>query len=266
MTRLTFGSVLLALIAALAVLSFFWTPVSEPLRMNIAMRLTPPSSIAILGTDQLGRDVASLVMLGAGNSLFVAVLATALGAFAGIVAGLYSAASSGVVQACLMRCLDVLFAFPPLLSAMMLALALGFGRVNAILAIALFIIPVFARLTRASARTALASDYARAARALGASQRQIMTRHVLPNIIGLLSVQVSIQFGLAILTEAGLGFLGFGAAPPAPSWGRMLAESQTYLLSAPWLALAPGLAIATTVLAANLFGDGLRRKLDPRKS
>lgn len=264
MTRLSFGGLLLAFIIALAALSLFWTPVSEPLRLNFAHRLSPPSLNALLGTDQLGRDVASLLMIGAGNSLFVALSATALGAAIGSVAGLYSAARAGMPQALLMRCLDVLFAFPPLLSAMMLALALGFGRLNAILAIALFITPVFARLARASARTALASDYATAARALGASSSQIMMRHVLPNITGILCVQMSIQFGLAIITEAGLGFLGFGAAPPAPSWGRMLAESQTYMLAAPWMALAPGIAIATTVLAANMLGDGLRRKLDPR--
>jgi len=165
-----------------------------------------------------------------------------------------------------MRACDVVFALPPILSAMMLGAFLGPGRLTAIIAIATFMIPVFARVTLATALQAWSRDYVLAARAIGNSRFTISVRHVLPNIMSQIIVQVTIQLGLAVLTEAGLSFLGLGIAPPAPTWGRMLADAQTYLALAPWLAILPGLAIALCVFGFNMLGDGLRNMLDPREA
>ncbi|MBB3998005.1 ABC transporter permease [Aureimonas pseudogalii] len=264
--RLVAGGGLVGLLAAVALLAQVWTPVAPPLRMRLAARFHAPIESGWLGTDQLGRDILSLVMLGAGNSLLVAVLAVSAGALVGCAVGLLAAERPGWADGLAMRCMDVLFAFPPVLSAMMLGAALGTGFASAVTAIAVFIVPVFARVTRAGARRILARDFVAAARSLGVGGAAIARRHVLPNIAGDLAVQASIQLGLAIVTEAGLGFLGLGLPPPAPSWGRMLADSQTYLASAPWLAIVPGCAIALAVLGFQLLGDGLRDAFDPRQS
>ncbi|MCM2503875.1 ABC transporter permease [Aureimonas altamirensis] len=264
MIRVTIGLASLGLVAGMALLSFAWTPDPAPLRLDIAARLTPPGSAALLGTDQLGRDTASMVMMGAASSLSIALAAVALGGLAGSAAGLFAALRGGIAAALTMRIMDILFAFPPVLSALLLAFTLGAGPQGAVAAIALFVTPVFARVAHAGAGQVLRSDFVRAARALGAGDRRIAAHHVLPNIGGLLAVQASLQFGLAILTEAGLGYLGLGTQPPSPSWGRMLADSQSFLGVAPWLALAPGAAIAITVLGANILGDGLAERLDPR--
>ncbi|WP_185982928.1 ABC transporter permease [Aureimonas mangrovi] len=263
--RLIAGAAILVIIVALSLLSLVWTPVEAPTRLRIALRLAAPGDGGLLGADQLGRDVLSLLMIAARHSLAIAALSVATGAAMGIAIGLAAAALSGRLAGhAIMRAMDVVFAFPPILSAMMLAALLGTGFVNAVVAIAVFVTPVFARVARAGALRVLARDYVLAARGAGKGPVRIAAEHVLPNISGDLAVQASIQFGLAILTEAGLSFLGLGLAPPAPSWGRMLAESQTFLSAAPWLALAPGLAIAITVTGANLFGDGLRDHLDTR--
>ncbi|KHJ56091.1 peptide ABC transporter permease [Aureimonas altamirensis] len=264
MRRIAIGLALLVLVAATALLSFAWTPDPTPLRLDIPARLTPPGATALLGTDQLGRDTASMVMMGAASSLSIALTAVALGGLAGSATGLFAALRGGAVAGLTMRVMDILFAFPPVLSALLLAFTLGAGPQGAVAAIALFVTPVFARVAHAGAAQVMRSDFVRAARALGAGDRRIAARHVLPNIGGLLAVQASLQFGLAILTEAGLGYLGLGTQPPSPSWGRMLADSQSYLGVAPWLALAPGAAIAVTVLGANILGDGLAERLDPR--
>ncbi|WP_182084773.1 ABC transporter permease [Aureimonas sp. ME7] len=262
--RLRIGVGIVLLFGLAAILSRGWTPVPNPMRMRIASRLHPPAADAWLGTDQLGRDVLSLLMLGAGNSLATALVSVLIGGALGILVGLLAAEIGGRPGAALMRAVDVLFAFPPVLSAMMLGAALGTGFWSAVAAIALFTTPVFARITRAAARSVLVKDFVLAARSLGRGGPAVLRHHVAPNIAGVLAIQVSIQFGLAILTEAGLGFLGLGLPPPAPSWGRMLAEAQTYLGAAPWLALAPGFAIALAVLGFNLVGDGLRDHFDPR--
>lgn len=261
--RLLTGLAILGAVVALALLSLVWTPAENPTRLRIAERLQAPLGTGLLGTDQLGRDVASLLMIGAQNSLAVAGAAIAAGALLGTVIGLLAAARRGLLDDFAMRFMDIVFAFPPILSAMMLAAALGAGPVNAGVAIAVFVTPVFARVARAGALRVLSRDFVLAARGAGRVRVSIALRHVLPNISGDLAVQVSIQFGLAILTEAGLSFLGLGIAPPNPSWGRMLSDSQTFLASAPWLALAPGVAIAITVLGANILGDGIRDLMDP---
>lgn len=262
--RLLAGALIVAVLAAAALVSTVWTPV-DPAKLDIPNKLRPPLDAGLLGSDQLGRDIASLLMAGAANSLSIALLAVALGSVAGTIVGLVAAARRGVLDACLMRAMDVLFAFPPILSAMMLGVVLGTGAMNAVVAIAVFMVPVFARVTRGSALRILVRDYVLAARAAGKGSARIAVEHVLPNISGDLVVQATVQLGLAILTEAGLSFLGLGLAPPAPSWGRMLADAQTYVSAAPWLAIAPGLAIAFAVLGLNLLGDGLRDRLDPRR-
>ncbi|TGE00835.1 ABC transporter permease [Methylobacterium nonmethylotrophicum] len=232
--------------------------------MRILQKLKGPLVSGLLGTDHLGRDVASMLMRGAFNSLTVAFAAVAVGAVLGTLAGVAAAARAGF-DAVLMRICDALFALPPILSAIMLGALLGPGALTAIIAIGVFMIPVFARVTRGAALQIWARDYIMAARMAGKGTARITLEHVLPNIAGQIIVQVTIQLAMAILTEAGLSFLGLGLPPPAPTWGRMLAEAQTYLLQAPHLALAPGLAIAAAVLGLNLLGDGLAARLDPRR-
>lgn len=262
--RLMIGSAIAASLILAALIAPYWTPSAAPMRLRIGERLQAPLASGWLGTDQLGRDVLSLLMLGAGNSLATAFVAVTLGAVLGALIGLLAAEMGGGAGDAAMRGVDVLFAFPPLLSAMMLAAALGPGFWSAATAIAIFTLPVFARVTRATTLSILARDFVKAARSLGRSGPGIAREHVLPNIAGALAIQVSLQMGLAILTEAGLGYLGLGRPPPSPSWGRMLADAQTYMGTAPWLALAPGCAIALAVLGFNLIGDGLRDRLDPK--
>ncbi|WP_160010852.1 ABC transporter permease [Rhizobium sp. 18055] len=263
--NLVVGTVVVGLLVAVALLSLVWTPL-PPAKMQIIHKLQPPFSFGLLGTDQFGRDVLSMLMVGCWNSLSIAVVAVAIGGTLGAIAGLSAAAFRGVFESLLMRICDVIFALPPILSAMMLGAFLGPGRLTAIIAIATFMIPVFARVTLASALQAWSRDYVLAARALGNTRFTISVRHVLPNIMSQIIVQATIQLGLAVLTEAGLSFLGLGLAPPAPTWGRMLADAQTYLALAPWLAILPGLAIALCVFGFNMLGDGLRDLLDPREA
>jgi peptide/nickel transport system permease protein len=255
------GALTLGLIAV-AVLSTVWTP-EVPTRVRIAMRLKAPLEFGLLGTDHFGRDVLSMLMAGAWNSLAIAFPAVLLGALVGVVIGSTAAALRGWFDEVAMRAADVVFAFPAVLSAIMLGAALGSGPTAAILAIAVFNIPVFARVTRGVALQVWTLDYVAAARALGKRPLRIALDEVLPNIAGALIVQVTIQLAFAILTEAGLSYLGLGVRPPNPSWGRMLNDAQTYLAQAPHLAIAPGLAVALSVLGLNLLGDGLRDRLDP---
>lgn len=248
----------------LALLSRVWLP-ADPLRMRIAQRLHPPfGGVGGLGTDAMGRDMTAQLMVGAWNSLTVALAAVALGLTLGTALGVLAAIRGGGLERLVLRLTDLLFAFPAVLSAIVLAALLGGGAGTAILAIGLFNVPVFARVTRAAALGALTQDYIRAARLSGKGDLRVAWDHLLPVIAGGLTVQASIQIALAILTEAGLSFLGVGIAPPNPSWGRMLADAQTYLTRAPHLALLPGAAIALAVLGFNLLGDGLRDWLDPK--
>ncbi|WP_082476804.1 ABC transporter permease [Rhizobium sp. Leaf371] len=262
--KLWTGGLVIGFIGAIALLSLVWTPL-PPAKLQIVQKLKPPLAQGLLGTDHLGRDVASMLMVGAWNSLSIAVLAVVMGALAGTLLGVAVAARRGWFEAIMMRANDVIFAVPPILSAMMLGALLGTGRPTAIIAIAVFMVPVFARVTASAALQVWSRDYVQAARGAGKGGIRITIDHVLPNIANQIIVQATIQLGLAILTEAGLSFLGLGMAPPAPTWGRMLADAQTYLGRAPWLAILPGLAIALTVLGFNMLGDGLRDLLDPRE-
>lgn len=260
---LAVGLVLVGLVVIAALLSNVWTP-ETPTRIRIAAKLRAPLVEGLLGTDQLGRDVASMLMVGAWNSLTTAVVAVGIGGAIGTLLGVAAAARRGIVETATMRAVDVIFAFPPILSAMMLGALLGSGRGTAIVAIAVFMVPVFARVAFGAALRVWARDYALAARAAGKGAFLITVEHVLPNVSDQIIVQAAVQLGLAMLTEAGLGFLGLGLPPPSPTWGRMLAESQTYLGTAPWLAIAPGAAIALAVFGFNMLGDGLRDLFDPR--
>jgi peptide/nickel transport system permease protein len=232
--------------------------------MHILLKLRPPLTQGLLGTDAFGRDILSMLMAGAWNSLSTSFLAILIGLVIGVAGGTAAAAARGWVEEVIMRAADVVFAFPALISAIMIGALIGSGRLTAILAIGIFAIPVFIRVSRGAALRVWALDYCLAARASGKGGVRITWDHVIPNIAGLLVVQATIQLGLAILVEAGLSFLGLGLAPPAPSWGRMLNDAQTYLDQAPWMAIAPGVTIALAVLGLNLLGDGLRDWLDPR--
>jgi peptide/nickel transport system permease protein len=262
-TSLVAGAVLTGLIAAAALLSFVWTPY-DPTLIVVEDRLLAPSHAHWFGTDHFGRDVFSMVVQGARNSIAVAVVAVGLGMLIGIPLGLLGAARRGVMDEIVVRTNDLVFAFPALLLAILITAAAGPGAINAILAIGIFNIPVFARLARGSALSLWARDFVLAARVAGKGAISISAEHILPNIANVLIVQGTIQFALGVLAEAALSYVGLGTQPPDPSWGRMLAESQTFFALAPWLAIFPGVAIMITVLGLNLLGDGLRDLLDPR--
>lgn len=260
---LVLGAAITLALGAVALLSLVWTPYS-PIAMNIAGRLQPPSAHHWLGTDQFGRDVLSMLMVGARNSFAVGAVAVSIGIVGGVLLGLIAAARGEWIDDAVMRIADFTFAFPAVLSAIMITAWLGPGAVNAIIAIGIFNIPVFARLSRGSALQVSSRDFILAARAAGKGTARIVIEHVLPNIAGILVVQATIQFALAVLAEAGLAYLGLGTQPPNPSWGKMLNEAQTFLHRGAWLAIFPGAAIALAVLGFNLLGDGLRDLIDPR--
>lgn len=257
------GAAITALLLGAALLSLVWTPY-DPTAIDILNRLQGPTPDHWLGTDHFGRDILSLILAGAGTSVAVGIVAVAVGMSIGVCLGLTAAAIGGWFDEILQRSGDFLFAFPAILSAIMITALLGPGAINAILAIGIFNIPVFARLTRGAATQVWQLDYVAAARAAGKNRFRISRDHVLPNIASILIVQATIQFALAVLAEAGLSYLGFGVQPPQSSWGKMLFEAQTFLFSYPMLAVWPGLAIALTVLGLNLLGDGLRDLSDPR--
>ena len=264
MRSLKLGGALAGLSLLVAILSLIGTPY-DVAAIDIAARLQPPSAAHWLGTDHFGRDVLSMVMVGARVSIAVALVAVGIGMGAGVPLGLMAAATHGsLLDEALMRGNDLVFAFPALLIAIMITAVFGPSAVNAIIAIGIFNIPVFARLSRAAALSLWTRDFILAARVAGKGATRISVEHILPNLASLLIVQGTIQFSLGILAEAGLSYVGLGAQPPTPSWGRMLAESQTMIAFAPRLALIPGLAIVLTVLGLNLLGDGLRDLLDPR--
>lgn len=260
---LVVGAVLVLALLAAAILSWFWVPwpVAD---IDIPNKLLPPSRQHWLGTDSLGRDVASLLLVGSRNSWVVGLVSVGIGLVVGSGLGLLAAARGGRVDELLMRIADFAFAFPALLLAIMLTAIHGPGLVISITAIGIFNIPVFARITRGAAMAIWSREFILAALAAGKGRWRITFDHILPNIAHVLIVQVTIQFAIAILAEAALSYLGLGTQPPQPSWGRMLNEAQTLMFQAPWLALWPGAAIALSVLGLNLLGDGLRDLLDPR--
>jgi len=264
-TNLNFalGFALSFVVIAMALISFAWTPY-KPNAMNPRHRLEAPSIQHPLGTDQYGRDILSRVMKGAVNSIIVGLVTVAIGLSLGVLLGLISAYYGRWADESIMRFSDLLFGFPAVLTAILITSILGPSVLNAMLAIGIFYIPVFARLTRAVSMTLWEKEFIAAARASGVSEWGIILRHVLPNILSPLIIQGTIQFAVAILAEAGLSYLGLGTQPPHASWGRMLYEAQTFMDMSPWMAIFPGVAIAWAVLGFNLLGDGLRDTLDPK--
>ena len=257
------GAALSALLLLAALVSLVWAPY-PPAEIDIPNKLQPPSAAHWLGTDSLGRDIASQLLVGAQNAIVVGLVAVGIGLVIGVALGCLAAARRGWVDELVMRTADFTFAFPALLSAIMLGAIYGPGLLTGIVAIGIFNIPVFARIARGAAQAVWAREYVLASRAAGFGPWRITLDHVLPNIASVLIVQATISFATAILAEAALSYLGLGTQPPQPSWGRMLNEAQTLLFQAPMLAVYPGLAIALSVLGLNLMGDGLRDLMDPQ--
>ena len=259
------GFIITIFIFTISLISIIWTP-HDITTLNIQARLKPPGDrVYYLGTDHFGRDIISMLMLGAKTSLFVALTATFIGIAVGVPLGLLAASKAKYyLDEIIMRGNDLIFAFPALVIAILITSIQGPSITNAIIAIGIFNIPVFARVTRGAALSILSLDFIMAARVCGKNNFQICVEHVLPNLISILIVQSTIQFSLGILAESGLSYVGLGTQPPMASWGRMLADSQTMISFAPHLALAPGILIIVTVLAINILGDGLRDYLDPK--
>ncbi|RRN64420.1 ABC transporter permease [Caulobacter sp. 602-1] len=257
------GGVISVLFVVAALLSLVWTPY-DVTAFDIGHRLQGPSAAHWLGLDHFGRDIASMILLGARNALSVSLVAVLLGAGVGAPLGLLAAARRGWIDELVMRASDVVFAFPALILAILITAVLGPGAINAVIAIGVFNVPVFARLTRGSALSLWTRDYVLAARAAGKGATRISLEHIVPGLLSVLIVQATLQFSLGVIAEAGLSYVGLGAQPPAASWGKMLADAQTLVAVAPLQAIFPGLAIVITVLGLNLLGDGLRDRLDPR--
>ncbi len=256
------GAIVLSIIA-IAGVSLFYTP-HNPNRMDLGQRFQPPGLIHLLGTDQYGRDILSRLMEGAWNSLIVGAVAVGIGLTIGVLLGSLAAYCRGWKDEGIMRLVDALYGFPAVLSAILFTSMFGPGIVNSMIAIGLFNIPIFARLTRGVSLSVWQRDFVTSARAVGQSNLAIIWHTILPNILSPLIVQATVQLAIAILAEAALSYLGLGTQPPQASWGRMLSEAQTFMEIYPWLAIFPGLAIALAVLGFNLLGDGLRDLLDPK--
>lgn len=262
------GLVWIVIVILVAASADLWAPrwLGDPVQIESATMsertLLSPSWEHPFGTDRLGRDVASRVVYGARVSLIVGVLAVAIMVFIGLVLGAVAAYYGGIWDAIIMRTADVFFAFPYILFAIVLIALLGKGFQNVFIAIGLLGWPSIARVFRSSILSVKQNEYVDAARAMGASDARILARHIMPNSLAPIIVYATMSIGGAILSEAALSFLGMGVQPPSPSWGLMLSEAQSFMLTAPWLMIYPGIAILTTVLAFVLLGDGLRDALD----
>lgn len=262
--NIVIGGLITAAFLATALLSLVWTPYAAEAQ-NIPLKLRPPDGAHWLGTDGLGRDIVSMLMVGARTSIAVAFVAVSIAALIGVPIGLWAASRRGtLLDEALMRANDLIFAFPALLIAILITAVFGPGAINAIIAVGIYTVPVFARLARAGAISLWPREFILAARVAGKGPIRISIEHILPNILNTLVVQATIQFALGILAEAALAYVGLGVQPPTPSWGKMLADSQTLVSVAPHAALAPGITIFLMVLGVNLLGDGLRDALDPR--
>lgn len=258
------GSLVLLVMIAAALVG----PALAPYGVNetdIAGALKAPSAEHWFGTDDLGRDVFSRVVIAAQVSLRVAVISVAIALVLGVLLGIVSGYAGGWADGVLMRMVDVMFAFPMLILALAIVAVLGPGANTATIAIGVVYVPIFARVARASTLSVRSEPFVRASQTMGTGAGRILVKHILPNISGPIIVQTSLSLAFAILSEAALSFLGLGVQPPQPSWGRMLFEAQSFLGTAWWLAVFPGLAIFLTVLSCNLVGDGLRDVLDPKQ-
>ncbi len=257
------GFAITALLLLTAALSLVYTP-KDPLAMSISGRLQGPSATHPFGTDQYGRDILSRVMTGAVTSIAVGVIAVGIGAAAGVLIGIASGYVGGWLDEAFMRLIDAVQGFPAILSALLFAAVFAPGIAVSMVAIGIAFVPAFARLTRAGFLELREREFVVAARALGAGDRRLIARHILPNTLPPLIIQATTSFPVAVLAEAALAYLGLGTQPPHPSWGLMLKEAQNFLSLNPSFAVFPGGAIALTVLGLNLLGDGLRDLLDPK--
>jgi peptide/nickel transport system permease protein len=259
------GALGAAMVMGLVLIAFF-APLFAPHdpTSGAARRLLPPGAVYPFGTDEFGRDLLSRVIFGARISLYVGSLSVAIALVFGSSIGLVAGYFGGRADAALMRIMDVLFAFPPIVLAVAVSGVLGPSLTNVMIAIGIVYTPTFARVVRGPTLAVREQDYVLAAYAIGSPELFILRRHILPNVAAPVIVQATLSFSTAILAEATLSFLGFGAQPPAPSWGIMLSTGMPFMELAPWTVIFPGLAVALAVLAFNLFGDGLRDSLDPR--
>lgn len=258
------GIGMVSLLLILMLLSLFYTPYSVT-EMNISEKLMPPSPAHLMGTDHFGRDIFSRIMMGSQTAFFVGVITISIGLFFGVFIGSFAGYFGGRVDEVLMRLMDALMSFPGILFALLFVAVFGVGISNTMIALGVLSIPSFARITRSGFLQTKNLTYIQMAKTMGVSNLRIMFVHILPNIISPLIVAASIGLASAVLAEAALSYLGLGVQPPNPSWGRMLSESQSYLIKAPHYALAPGIMITFLVLGFNLLGDGIRDLRDPRR-
>lgn len=257
------GALLVGVVVLAGAVSIVWTPF-DPGQVRASQRLLPAGGAHPMGTDGYGRDIFSRILAGSGSCLLVGVVSVSIAAVVGVPLGLVGGMSERWWARLVLRASDLLYAFPALLLAILLAAALGASTVTGMVAIGVATIPVFTRITRAGALQVMSQDYVVASRASGTTWPTVAVRHVLRNIAPLIGVQASVSFAMAILAEAALSYLGLATPPTVPTWGRMLYDAQSYLFIAPGQAFWPGLAIAAAVGGFNLLGDGLRDLLDPR--
>ncbi|MUZ73439.1 ABC transporter permease subunit [Agrobacterium vitis] len=260
----TIGLALALVIVLLSLLSSYIAPF-DPMRMASGPRLSAPSAAHLFGTDEFGRDLFSRVLLGGRLSLGIGLSAVVSGLVIGGLIGLIAAFGGRIVEALLLRLIDVLYSFPDTLIALALVAFLGPGIENATLAIAISLVPFYARVAYGIAAAERAKPYIEAARLAGTRSARLVRVHVMPNIVQSLIVMATLGFSSAILSAAGLSFLGLGVQPPSPEWGAILASGRNYITKAPWILIFPGLAICLTVLSFNLIGDSLRDLIDPRR-
>ena len=256
------GVIIVAVLIVMGVFGPYIAPY-DPNAIDAQARFAPPSLGRWLGTDDFGRDTLSRIMFGARISLQVGVIAVGIAATVGSLLGLVAGYGGRLVDEVIMRAMDVLFAFPAILLAIAILAALGKGVANAMIAIGIVYIPIFARIARSSVLTIREEEFIEAARSCGATDGRILFRHILPNAMAPLIVETTLSLAFAILAEAALSFFGLGVQPPDASWGRMLSEGRAYFQQSAWMALFPGLAIMLTVMGFNFLGDGLRDAMDP---
>ena len=261
--NLYLGGALIGLLVLAAILSFFWLPY-DPRAMNFAAQLSAPTGAHPLGTDHFGRDLLSRVLMGARSTLYVGFTAVGIALTVGTALGALAGYLGGFLDEAIMRVVDVAYAFPAILMALLLAAVFQPGTLTAMTAIGIATVPIFARIVRASVLALREREFVEAGRALGMGSGRILLRHVLPNAVGPLIVQASLSLAVAVLAEAALSFLGLGTPPDVPSWGNMLRESQSFMSMSVWPAIVPGLAIVWTVLGFSLLGDAMRDLWDPR--
>jgi len=262
--RLSLIGSLIVVSLVLAALAAPLLGLSSPVKLNIPQRFLPPGPGHWFGTDQLGRDVLSRVVYGARVSLAASLLTMLAAGLTGVSLGIVAGVSTARISGIMMRLMDLLMSFPPLLLAVAVAAALGTGTRSIIIALSVVYLPRIVRVTRGIALTVVAQEYIVAAQALGSPRWRLVLRTVLPNCLSVVVVQLSLYFAEVLLAEAALSFLGLGEPPPTPTWGNILHDSQKYIRNAPWIAIFPGCAIALSVLGLNLFGDAVRDAMDPR--